>query len=98
VHVCGGGGGGQSFIIQSGTSIEKVFVENVSFNEMSGHQKKEREREFCTLKRDPFVGKGLGPYSKHFIFLLTYEWSMKARVLQYTRLQRANTLAYWAHW
>jgi hypothetical protein len=27
------------------------------------------------------------PYSKHFISFVYYEWSQKARVLQYNRLQ-----------
>jgi hypothetical protein len=30
-----------------------------------------------------------GPYSQHFLFFLTYDWPPKARVLHYTRLQRA---------
>jgi hypothetical protein len=31
-----------------------------------------------------------GPNSEHFIFFATYEWSHKARVLHYTRLERLD--------
>ncbi len=33
------------------------------------------------------VNTAPGPYSKHFIFLLTYEWAQKARALHYTKLK-----------
>jgi hypothetical protein len=31
-----------------------------------------------------------GPYSQHFIFFVTYEKALKARVRDYTRLERLD--------
>ncbi len=57
--------------------------------------------DFLPLKTLSFAKlKSLRPYSKPFIFFVTYKWPNKLEcyiTLEWKRLSSANTLAYWAH-
>ncbi len=54
---------------------------------------------FVSYKNEVLWIQHEGPFSKHFIFFLTYEWVKWSRIFWNSRLERLageNPLAYWA--